>query len=723
MKKTSHVLYAVLLLALFSIFLQAVTPKKWEIYQFEELLKGKFSGISVSTEGLLSLSPREEKVEAPAEEFFLSVLNSRDGKIYLGTGHGGKIYTIDSEGKIEPFVQVPEMDVNCLAQDTRGDIYAGTSPNGKIYRITQKDKTPEVFFNPQEKYIWDLMFTDQGHLLAAVGEAGGIYEISPQGEGISILKADENHILCLARTANDDILAGSGGKGYLYRMEKGKRLQVIFESPFEEIRSIANDSLGNIYIAAGGNSPETIKDGLDQDLVRASTDVEITVTASPSGSQPKSSASTKSGQPGALYKLNTDGVAKQIWASGEELIYSVVWDESRKRVLFGTGNKGRLYSADSADKISLIIQKDAEQIYCVHPHDSKMYLLSNNPSELSILHSDQRSEGEYFSDILDAGLLASWGRLSWESDVPKDTAILLQTRSGNTKDPGKAWSEWSPPHKNSEGEQILSPKGRYIQFKISLRTQSTRVSPSVSLVSLNYIQSNFEPRFSSLELLAPNEVYIKPPFQEDLIMGADERKENEEDEDSQGRAYVVPKKEKRKGYQTLVWRAADPNNDTLTYSIYIRDVGESQWRLLKKDWSENVFAFDTLEMPDGVYYLKVEASDRASNPLGAEAKAEKISRRLVVDNSLPEIRNLKATRSGGLLSVSFSAVDSFSSISEVKVLVRPGSWTTVFPEDGICDSRSESFSFKLPLPEGSENVVTVRIKDARDNVSAAQVAY
>ena len=388
MKKTNHGLYTVLVLALFSVLLHGVTPKKWELYRFEDFLKGKFNGISVSTSGQLSLSPREEKIDAPAEEFFLSILHGRDGKTYLGTGHSGKIYSIDKEGKIELFAQVPEMDIYCMAQDSRGDIYAGTSPNGKIYRLTQNEKAPAPFFNPQEKYIWDLKFTEQGNLLAAVGEAGGIYEISPQGEGISILKSDENHILCLADGGGGTILAGSGGKGHLYRLDKGKNPQILFESPFEEIKSLAVDSGGNIYIAAGGKPQDVVRDGLSQGAVRASTDVEITVSASPAGSQQSSrgaasaSATSKEGQPSALYRLNAAGSAKKLWNSNQELIYCVVWEKDR--LVFGTGNQGRLYEVAAGDKVSLILQKDAEQIYFIQPHQSKLYLLANNPAGLSV---------------------------------------------------------------------------------------------------------------------------------------------------------------------------------------------------------------------------------------------------------------------------------------------------------------------------------------------------
>jgi len=131
--------------------LQGVVPQKWEVRSKDDFLKGKFDGISVSYDGILSLSPKEEKISGPEEEFYLSLLITPDGVSYLGTGHGGKIYRIRKGGEPELYFQVPEMDIYCLARDRKGDLYAGTSPNGKIWKIT--DKGREIFFSIHAKNI------------------------------------------------------------------------------------------------------------------------------------------------------------------------------------------------------------------------------------------------------------------------------------------------------------------------------------------------------------------------------------------------------------------------------------------------------------------------------------------------------------------------------------------------------------------------------------------
>jgi len=718
MKRQAVVLLIVFLFSLQAI--HAVVPKKWELYRFEEFLKGKFDGVAVSYEGVLTLSPKEEKIQGPGEEFYLSILFSGKDEFFIGTGHSGKIFKMDKSGKSELYFQVPEMDVLCLAKDQKGDLYAGTSPNGKIYKITAKEKGA-VFFDPQEKYIWDLMFTDTGSLLAAVGENGGIYEIGPQGNGMSILKAEENHILCLYRDRNGDLLAGSGGKGHLYRISTKRIAKIVFESPFEEIRNIVQDKTGQIYVTAGGMVSKPKANSLFPTGAAASVGTAITVT--PASSKTPDISMGKKSQPSALYRVDALGAAKMLWSSSEEMIYSLLWDSAKNRILFGTGNKGRIYSADPSDKIALLMQKNSEQIFHLSSHYGKIYILSNNPSLLSCLIPNQRFNGVYTSRILDTSVPASWGRMNWEAQLSDDTSLQFYTRSGNTREPNKTWSEWSPPYQNRKGEQILSPKARYLQFQVRFKTQSGRESPQVKKVELFYQEINLEPKLLSLELLPPNVVFLKPLEQEDVIWGEDQKSTRENSSGTKNKTYVMPKKQIKKGYQTVIWQAADKNGDDLAYSIHIRKNNSNQWRVLKENWRESLFAFESITLPDGLYFIKVKASDSPSNPLGMDLENEKISRALIIDNSLPVIRNLKVSRKKGLLTISLMAEDSFSPIKDMKFFVRPGNWKSIFPEDGICDSKKETFKWTYKLSSGTDNMITVKVVDSHGNIGVARTQF
>jgi hypothetical protein len=695
--------------------LEGVAPRQWELRTKDDFLKGKIDGIAVSFEGVLSLGPKEEKLEGPAEDFYLSFVLGPDGVGYLGTGHGGKVFRIGKDGKVELYFQAQEMDVTCLAVDEKGALYAGTSPNGKVYKITAKDQGT-AFFNPEEKYIWDLIFSDDGFLMAAVGEAGGVYKINAQGEGQRVLKAEENHVLCLEKSRGGEFLAGSGGVGVVYRFGADGRTTVLFESSFEEIKSLALDAEGNILAACGGIPSRARKEESSEPPVRLAAEVTVTASAAAAAGAAAPAPLVSSGkEPSALFRVRPDGIAKRLWESEDELIYTLLWREKEKQLLFGTGNKGRVYAVDSEEKVSLLTQGPSEQVYGLVPADTKIYALADNPSRLTILSPERRAGGEYVSDVLDTRTVSSWGRLEFDGQAPAGTTIQILTRSGNSFEPNGMWSEWSPPIQKRE-EQLLSPKARYLQFKILFKTQSGNSSPSLRRVTLFYLQANIAPLIQKLELLPPNEVYLKPPEQEEVIWGAEETAPGGEPVRKEDRSLYMAKKVQRQGYQTIIWEAADENDDRLTYTLSIRREGEEAWRVIKDGWTEGLFVVSTLSYPDGVYFIKLGASDLNSNPPGSELRAEKTSAALVIDNSLPVVKGFTAVRNGTSLDIAFQAEDGFSSIRVVEYLVRPAEWRVVFPADGICDSRLESFKFRVPLPAGAENLVTVRVSDRHGNL-------
>ncbi len=710
-------------LILFSaVTAHAVTPQKWQLLRLEQFLKGKFDGISVSYTGALSLAPRVEKLQGPAEEFYLSVYSSQNGDLFLGTGHAGNIYKIDKDGKAELYFHTSEMDVYCLAQDARGTLYAGTSPNGKIYRITASMEG-KPFFDPEERYIWDLEFIEDDVLLAAVGETGGIYQISPEGQGTELLKAKENHILCLLRTPEGDLLAGSGGKGRLYRLSRDRTPSILFDSPFEEIRTLTLDSQGTIYAAAGGVMAQPAAGKPASDAVRAAPDTGVTITVTPEGAAPVESLNTRKRQPGALYQIGTDGMAKQIWSSQEDMIYSLLWDSAAQRVIFGTGNRGRIYAADRNLKVSLLLQKESEQVYGLLKGNSRIHTLANNPPELSLIYPEQSSRGKYTSEVFDARQLSSWGRIEWDALLLKGTTLQVQTRSGNSDRPNQTWSNWSPPYQRSEGEQILNPRARYIQFKLLFKTDSGRSSPEISKVTLFYLQANVPPVISQFEILPVNTVFMEPSAPDDKIMGLNVGPAAEALLRKDPSNMAVAKKEERKGYQTVVWIAADKNGDGLLYSLSIKERRGEQWRLIGSRLVSKIFSFETVTLPDGEYEMKLEASDSPSNPQGRELKDEKLSRPFVIDNSLPIISGVEVKQNRSRLDIKFTARDSFSHIREAKYLIRPDEWRILFPQDGICDSRLEQFDLSIALPYQADNMITLKVVDEHGNVGIYRAQY
>ena len=715
MKKLRYLFIGLLLISVMTAL--GVVPQKWILINFGDFLSGKFEGISVTYDGVLSLSPKDEVFEGPDEEFYLSLLIDSDGSKFLGTGHDGKVYKVTEDGKFELYFQMPEMDITCLALDRRGNLFAGTSPNGNIWKITEQGKG-EVFFNPQEKYIWDLEFTQDGNLLAAVGEGGGIYEITQDGQGGLIFDVEENHILCMMWDKDKNLIAGSGGRGLIYRLAGGKKATVLYESPYEEIKSITLDADGNIYAACGGRiiQPKSEKNT----AVPSGIATDVTITVSAEAASPLPAVLLGDNQPSSLYKVSPEGVARSLWQSNEELIYTLFWDKKKQQLLFGTGKKGRIYAIDMNEEVSLISQRDSEQIYFLEPFGSKIFTLANNPASFLALHPEQRFEGVYTSRIFDTKHISAWGKIDWKAEVPEGASLQIQTRSGNSNEPNQTWSTWSPPYSNIQGEQILSPKARFLQFKILFKALSGRATPRFYDATLFYLQTNVPPRISGVELLPSNEVLLKPLSPEEIIWGKHVSSSEQAQINDRTKMFMAAKKVQRKGFQTIVWEAEDKNEDSLLFSIFIRNEDDRQWRMLKDGWVEKIFAFDTLSFTDGNYFIKIEAGDSPSNPLGMDLKSEKTSRQLTIDNSLPLIKNLQVDRNKDSVTIRFLAEDASSFIKDAQFLIRPDEWRTIFPKDGICDSKIEEFEVTVTLPPKADNFITIKVKDSQDNVGVAR---
>ena len=614
------------------------------------------------------------------------------------------------------------MDVTCLAVDRKGVLYAGTSPNGKIYKITAKGKAEE-FFDPSEKYVWNLFFMDNGELWRRSARAAGS-TISPLGDGRMIFKAAENHVLCLegrpAGTSSPARAATASSTG-----SARTAATVIFETPFEEVRSLALDLDGKIYAAAGGSPTRARKDERADEPVRLDAEVTVTVSAAGGASRPTAERAgpgdDSAGRGGPLPDHRRRAGQAPVELRGRDDLHLVLEGDRRQGPL-RHGREGPALFGRPGGEGDPAPPAELRAGLSARPARFQTYVLANNPCYFGLLLPEQRFGGEYTGPVLDARTLASWGHVVWDAAVAAGASVQLQSRSGNTNEPNATWSDWSPFYGKTE-EQVLSPKSRYLQVKILLRTQTGKSSPVFDRLAVFYLQSNVAPSVSRIEFLRPNEVYLKLPDQDDVILGVERNAPETPTKKDELRVGLGYRKSERKGFQTVVWDAADENGDTLRYSLAMKKDGETEWRVLEPDWTETIYAFDTLSFPDGTYLLRLTASDAPSNPGGLELKADKTSPSLVIDNSLPVVKGFTATRNGASLDVAFQAEDAYSYIEEVKVLVRPGEWRVVFPVDGIADSRTESFKFAAKLPAGAENQVTVRVRDSYGNVGVFRQGY
>jgi hypothetical protein len=175
-----------------------------------------------------------------------------------------------------------------------------------------------------------------------------------------------------------------------------------------------------------------------------------------------------------------------------------------------------------------------------------------------------------------------------------------------------------------------------------------------------------------------------------------------------------------KGLLTFGWRADDDNRDTLTYEVLYRREGDAAWKPIKRGLTDQVLVWDTTSVPNGRYFIRVEASDAVSNSPATALVGAAESTAFEVDNTAPAITIGSVRRDVGRAVITFEVRDADSSVQKAEYSLDGDRWLTVYPRDGITDSRVEQFELVLE-GEAAGRAVIVRANDALNNVATTNV--
>jgi hypothetical protein len=730
------------ILLLLAVPLLAVSPTLWETRTSEDFRKGTFSNLSLTSEDRLVLAPRFDSVFDTDQPFVWSTAVDSKGNVYLGTGHNGRVFKVDPSGKGMMLTDLPELDVFAMAIDGKDAVYAATSPNGKVYKIDASGQS-QTFFDPEDKYIWSLVFDKQGRLLVSTGDKGIIYRVTADGKGQVFYDTDETHVISLAVDRDGNVIAGGDPKGYLYRIAPDGKAFVLHDSGMREVHSVTVAADGTIYAAVVSRRPglsptsvpipvpdlnppagdATTTISLD---TKAAQSVEIVVgndTSIPSPSAPSSPSSGRSNSEKnaqtAILEVLPDGTVNTIWRSSSEMVYALL--PRGDRLLFSTGSKGRIYSFQKPRYTTLLVESTEEQTTNLVQAGNRVYAASANAGKLFSLGDTLASSGSYESSVHDTEAISTWGKLAWKSETPQ--LIQISTRSGNTSSPDRTWSDWS----RVDGDGMSnSPKARFIQWRAVLRSDSGR-SPSLNSVIVPYMQQNFRPEVTSLDLLPFGVALIKSPTmtatgvpagpQDAATVRATARA------GLPGNVKVPPRRALQKGAQSFQWVATDKNDDTLQYDLYYRAEGATNWVLLKKNVEDNFYTVNSDTLPDGTYVVRLVVSDGLSNTPEGTLTSELESRPFTVDNTPPGVTMRQEGVTGGRVRVAIEAADSTSTLNQAEISVDAGDFRTIFPRDGIADSKAESYSWQSELLPSGEHVIACRIYDQNDNVGLAKLIF
>jgi hypothetical protein len=720
--------------ALLLIFIsaQAGQPAVWETSGRTELLKGDSRGVSISDTGVLMLSPKLTEVFNTQQTYVWSSVVDNQGNVFLGTGHDGKIYRIPAAGTGALLYDAAELDVTALAIARDGALFAGTSPDGKVYRITADGKS-EVYFDPGDKYIWSLAIMPDGSLAVGTGDTGKLYRVRAAGanpDSSLLVSTNQTHVISLAVTPQGDLIAGTDSGGLVLRVSPEGKMFALFDTQLREIHALAPAADGSIYALALSDAAAA---------TRASSTQPVTTPQPAEGTTPTTSvtitpidetgAPIQPGQPGptrsrndvsnarsAVFRILPDGAADVVWSSTTVTAFSIAPALQPGSVLIGTADKGRIYSVTNDGRDTLLLQSPEGQISSLLVRNDQIYAASSNQGKLFRFGNELVSEGTFESPVRDAKLTASWGRIWWRGAG----AVEVQTRTGNGERPDSTWSDWSAAYRNPEGNQVSSPRARFIQWRATVRASSSSTAPSwIEDVSVAYLPRNVAP-----EVLSINVLPIGIGLQQIVQVAVDPNVESSGLDPSLFGpvAQVPPRRFYQRGARSFQWQAEDRNSDTLEYAIYYRALNDQTFRLLKDKLRDNFYTIDGATLADGRYVIKVVASDAPDNPPGQKLTGERLSEPVDIDNTPPVVKVMaqpQSTRDS--VRVVFSVDDATVKVKKADASLDSAAWIPVFPDDGIADSGHEVYSIDFGHLGAGEHTISLRTFDSSGNVGTLSV--
>lgn len=707
MTHSQRFLTATVALVVLASFSEAGKVKVWTQQGASGFEKAQFKGTLVTSEGAVKLARQLTPVPGLDASHVWDLVEDKAGNVFAATGDEGKVYKLDPAGKVTLAYTAADAQALCLATTPEGAVLVGTGPDGQVLKLDGAGKAKSLF-QQANGYVWSLAVDAQdGTVYAATGPQGRIYKIAPDGTSSLFYQTKQDHVLCVTLGPDGHLYAGTDKNGLVYRINPQGKGFVVYQAPQAEVRRLAvtadavyactsaptKKRSGTAALAPSGGALALREVGRANVVAVAETKekaVETKASASDSKEPGKKgeaapAPSTPASGENSIYRIGRDGSVREVFREKAMLLCLV---KQGDRFVVGTGMDGQLFEFDEASRErGEVARMDHGQILTLLPRkDGSLLVGTGDPGKLYTLKSGFADVGTLLSEVLDAKYPSQWGAMRWRSEAMQGSAVKVEVRAGNVAEPDETWSGW---FEVAEDGKIAAPPARFFQYRATLTPSADgKTTPALANVNARYKPLNLAPEVTKLESPDLNAVNLDNP-----------------------------KKVK------LKWSATDPNEDELTYALYVRKQGWSAWVLLEGDLDKTEFEWDTTTTPAGVYRVKVVASDRKDNDEQDARTNEKVSPPFVVC-SIPPSVTVKLTG----LDTDRAILDATASsplvrIVEASFALNGKKWVSVFPLDGLFDSTRETFSFKTDGLKPGTYVVVLKVKDAAGNVGTADAVF
>jgi len=677
---SSFILSPCLVLCTLSFTLASVWTTDGTDSLLQQLDRIEFENVSIHSQGTVTLAPALANRTLDNAAAVWQTAADRRGNVYVATGNQGRLYRLRSPSIVSRS-SLPELvydsasgEILALTSDASGTVYFGTTPDGNVYRIRPGGK-PEHLCSTGESYVYCLLPAGDpsGSVFAATGQHGKLLRITPDGKATEVFTAKQGSLTALAwLIPGKEMLVGTSPDGTVYRLSftagaERPSVSVLYDTPLNEVRAIAADAAGRVYIGAnaGGDA--------DADSARAE-----------------------------VFFIDRFGVRRWCWRAPDSTVFAIA-PLSSSGVLVATGNKAMVYELDTLGHVSVRYRMKETQALCLSPVPGGLWLGTGNPGKLYEAGAAYADSGHLTSAPHDCANPALFGTLSFRANVPAGTGLTFETRSGNSEKPDSTWSQWT-----AADPGIKSPSRRFIQWRSRFRTSFPNLTPELQRVDVYYRPANLAPVIKKFD--------VPEPSLEDARKGLNKPSRQitweATDPDSDSLSFELCfRREHETQWQRVEHDISDSRFDLDT-------------RALPDGWYElKLVASDKPTEPAGAALTTEYVSrpflvdNTAPTVTGLSTQVLSAGDSSIANRQSP-IANYRLCR------VSFSAHDSLSTIAAARVSVNAGDWITLEPEDHVFDSGTERFNADVSLPSSviglPSFVVSVWVADAQRNVAAAR---
>lgn len=420
------------------------------------LEEGKLEGTTVRSDGSIARGVTTRRTDLPGVNSAKSVLVAPDGRVYVGTGNDGKIF-VHHAGVAKLFAETKQVMVTSLARDAQGTLYAGTLPKGKIFAIDTSGKLREFASPKTAEHIWALVYDDAKRVLyAATGPHGQVFAIDANGKTEIYYDSEASHVMSLARDQDGTLYAGTSDQALVLRLRGVGRADVVYDFDGSEVTALAVKqgvivAASNFFPKTPQSKPSSLPTVGDQNSPQSSTS-----TPNPSQSNDRPQAGK-----GQLYRVERDGRSEKLFTSDSGHLTTVEWGDD-DAIYVGTGKEGHIHRVLTDHTHALWVDVDERQVLATSLRGKRPVFVTGDGAAIYEVETSAAQTAHWTSKVLDAGSVARFGQLTFRG-VGK---LSFQTRSGNTDKADASWSDWSAPL--TAAGPIRSPGARFLQVRARL---------------------------------------------------------------------------------------------------------------------------------------------------------------------------------------------------------------------------------------------------------------